>query len=290
MRSARETGTVAEHYRRLGLAPGESRLAVRRAYLKLARELHPDRNASETATAEFHAIADAYQAICHRAPPAVTTQRWLAGRRVTEPLRCSACNGFVIEPRPVRFTQVISFAVFSWRRHAVGLMCVRCARRAALRASAISGALGWWSLPGLILTPLAILSNASGGERDESAEPSLLFYNLLVFRARGHQRAVAQIAARLRAVGERRLPMAESFVVARVAQDPAVVIHGSGSDPWRRRLSDSLLQVLCSLAVPLLIAMILIALRSPPRAVRAAGPVSPPAATESSALGLPVAP
>jgi hypothetical protein len=166
-------------------------------------------------------------------------------------LHCSSCGRITIEPRKLSFAFVVSFfLLFSWGWRSKGLFCSRCARRSALQASVVTGLAGWWSLSGLIRTPLAILENARGGDRDRETDARLLFYNLLAFRARGDHRAVAEIAARL-VTGPTGLPMAESLLVTSIAIDPAIMRAASTRRTWQRRFVGDVLHTLLFLAVPI---------------------------------------
>ncbi|KAJ2739090.1 hypothetical protein H4S06_006343 [Coemansia sp. BCRC 34490] len=54
------TRASSDYYAILGVSPEASTEEIRTAYMKRALQVHPDRNASATATKEFQALADAY--------------------------------------------------------------------------------------------------------------------------------------------------------------------------------------------------------------------------------------
>ena len=49
----------------LGVVPGASKAAVRKAYLTLAKKFHPDLNPSATAHSQFQKIQEAYNILCN---------------------------------------------------------------------------------------------------------------------------------------------------------------------------------------------------------------------------------
>ena len=51
---------MSYHHKILGLQPGASKLAIKKAYRKKALQYHPDKNKSRTAIVQFHEITNAY--------------------------------------------------------------------------------------------------------------------------------------------------------------------------------------------------------------------------------------
>ena len=75
----------SNHYAMLGVHTGSDNAAIRAAYLRLAREHHPDRGGD---AARFAAIAAAYNAIKDAPRRQAVAALW----RATRP-RCTACGG-----------------------------------------------------------------------------------------------------------------------------------------------------------------------------------------------------
>ena len=54
---------MKDHYRSIGLAPTATLAEIKSAYRKRAAALHPDRNPSETAHAQFQELQEAYEVL-----------------------------------------------------------------------------------------------------------------------------------------------------------------------------------------------------------------------------------
>ncbi len=80
--------------------------------------------------------------------------------------RCPRCEG----PGPVDIARSYrvwsALYVCSWRTDQI-LACASCRRRAQLGALAFSTFLGWWSLHGVLITPVQIGRNLSGLFREQ---------------------------------------------------------------------------------------------------------------------------
>lgn len=95
------------------------------------------------------------------------------------PLRlqpCSRCGKISAQPRFLVFHQVKSFLFFTRTSTDSGIFCPVCAERAAVAASAVTWARGWWGPLGLVLTPLALLRNLFGGTRPKGQNFTLLLH------------------------------------------------------------------------------------------------------------------
>src|SRR3546814_10052269 len=78
------------------------------------------------------------------------------------------------------------------------MFCTPCARQASLRATLISACFGWWSLPGLILTPMAIVRNARGGVRPPGGDTLLLWNSALRFYTRRSEEHTSELQSLMR--------------------------------------------------------------------------------------------
>lgn len=146
-----EPGDAAK-LRRLGLAPGADAAAIRAAYLRLARQLHPDLSDGETG-ARFADVAAAYRGLSDAAADGP------AGIAAAQPSRCLYCGGGA-ELGRASWESVTSFVIGSRSRVTEAVCCARCAGRRALKATAHSGLLGWWSPVGPFLALRAARRNA----------------------------------------------------------------------------------------------------------------------------------
>jgi hypothetical protein len=176
----------ADHLKVLGLKKDAPEAALRAAYLGLAKKWHPDRNSRPSAAAKFQKLTEAYRALTRPAIP-----EWDVA---LVPLQCSRCGESSPSLRHISYTTVISFLLLSWRKRSSGIFCTSCARAVSIRASAVSGLLGWWSIQGPFLTPLAVIRNIRGGEMSEAINLRLLCHNFLAFQSRGETKAARVLA------------------------------------------------------------------------------------------------
>jgi hypothetical protein len=237
----REKELIESYYATLGLSPGASAEDVRQAFRVRAKTLHPDMNPAIDTAGEFRRLHEAYRILSKGRPsrsggPARPARDY-AEERVEErvermaPFLCTCCHRPAAQPRFTAFWIVESPLVFAFRRPKAGLFCAACARKTALRASLVSALLGWWSIPGLLVTPRAILANAAGGERPKGSDLSLLWQSSMIFYSRGDFRTSRALAARV-AASKHPLAKNAGFLVKRIAREnpdcPKVVLR----DPW----------------------------------------------------------
>lgn len=182
------------YYAVLGLAPGAEASAIKAAYRERVKEVHPDRNSSAGAAEEFQRLSEAYQVLrdmvrraeydsaCPSRPPGLADDDSSAP---AVPLACGTCGKVTAQPRYVIFHRVKSYLLWAKRGRVEGIFCRDCADRAAVRASTATWAWGWWSPPGLVLTPLALLRNLLGGTKPARDNARLLLRQARAFLERG---------------------------------------------------------------------------------------------------------
>ncbi|HTH15901.1 MAG TPA: SH3 domain-containing protein, partial [Magnetospirillum sp.] len=115
------------------------------------------------------------------------------------PFACSCCGAVTAQPRYVVFHRVKSYLLWAKRSRTEGIFCRDCTDATAVRASVYTWGLGWWSLPGLFLTPLALLRNMLGGTQPRDQNARLLIRQARAFLALDEidlARALTEQAAR----------------------------------------------------------------------------------------------
>jgi hypothetical protein len=178
------------YYAILGLAPGADFITIRSAYRARVKAVHPDRNGSSRAREEFQRIVEAYgvlRDVVRRAEYDTTGDSGLADEDTipAAPYGCATCGKVTAQPRYVVFHTVRSFLVWAKTGKVEGIFCRDCADRAGVKASIASWAWGWWSPPGLLLTPLALVRNLLGGSMPKRENARLLIRQARAFLDRG---------------------------------------------------------------------------------------------------------
>lgn len=187
------------YYAVLGVAPGADLATIKAAYRARVKSVHPDRNHSRGAAQEFQRLVEAYRVLhdgVHRAEYDTTGDHSLAddvGEFLSAPFACSRCGAVTAQPRYVIFQQVRSYLLWAKTTRHEGIFCRDCADTTAVRASTVTWALGWWSLPGLILTPLALVRNLFGGIKPRVQNARLLIRQSHAFLALGQQEIAAAL-------------------------------------------------------------------------------------------------
>ncbi len=177
------------YYAVLGLTPGADLTAIKAAYRSRAKAVHPDRNSSARARDEFQRLVEAYRVlrdVVNRAEYDAT-----GGHPLIEdgddypatPFACSICGKITAQPRHIIFHRIRSYVVWARRSRVEGIFCRDCADRAAVQASTATWAWGFWSPPGLLLAPLALIRNLFGGTKPRDQNARLLIRQARAFLA-----------------------------------------------------------------------------------------------------------
>jgi DnaJ-domain-containing protein 1 len=175
------------HYRALGLAPNATQAQISHAYREWAKAYHPDRSGNADAR-DFHRIKEAYDTLVDEGLRArYDAEKHADTNDAAEAARCCVCAMISAQPRYCIFHRVISAIV---RCHVVrpqGIYCPRCAASQSLRESAISSLLGWWSVAGVIRTPIALWHNFWIGEKPHDENARLLMTQARYFLSIKHK-------------------------------------------------------------------------------------------------------
>jgi hypothetical protein len=206
------------YYAILQVAPTASIGLIKSAYRHRAMELHPDRNKSPNATAQFQLLTQAFSVLCDtKLRAAYDTQSAVSqpasasasAPTAPEPIACSICSKVTAQPRYVVFWEIKSFILITYRSPIQGIFCPVCAEKKAFRATGITWLLGWWGFPwGPIYSAHAILSNLIGGEKPALLNAKILTHQAIVFAIR-KQLPIAVGIARKAKQFVKKVPMSE---------------------------------------------------------------------------------
>jgi len=198
------------YYRILRVAPSASQEAIKQAYRAMAKALHPDLNRGQDTTAAFQAVNEAYGVLSdpsQRAaydqtgsatPPPMPTDAGRAGSPPpvyqVEPFTCVDCGCISPKLRHIKYTQVVSYLIGSYKTNIWGVFCESCASSRLTKASLVTGAFGWMSVPGLIYSAHALGRNLTGGQQQNLINLEICTRQAVYYFSRG-DRANARIAA-----------------------------------------------------------------------------------------------
>jgi len=190
------------YYKILNVSPSASDDEIKTAYRNLAKRLHPDLNPGVDTTAIFQKVNEAYSVLSDPIQRAKYSKRVDRNQSqpnnsghqkeytnqkesVLEPYRCSVCNCVSHKLRHVKYNQVISFIFASNTTTIWGVFCEPCAAARIRKASLITGAFGWMSVPGLFHTAFALGRNLTGGRQENSINMEICARQALYYHQLG---------------------------------------------------------------------------------------------------------
>jgi hypothetical protein len=200
------------YYRILRVPPGASQDQIKQAYRALAKALHPDLNRGQDTTAAFQAVNEAYGVLSDpsqraaydqtgSAEPGPQARPAGAGARPApqpvhevEPYTCVDCGCVSPRLRHIKYTQVVSYLIGSYKTNIWGVFCETCASKRLTKASLITGAFGWMSAPGLLYSAHALGRNLTGGKQENLINLEICARQAVYYLMKG-ERANARIAA-----------------------------------------------------------------------------------------------
>ena len=161
------------YYNILGINSNSTANEIKAAYRRMAMDLHPDRNQGKDTTAEFQKLQKAYEILSNEklrqkydadssVPPTQSTNDQDSYKSF-DPIVCSVCSAVTAQPRYKVFYSVISYFFGATRRPHQGIFCSKCEVKTAIKASAITMIVGWWSIPGFIWSFMTLFENLVGG-------------------------------------------------------------------------------------------------------------------------------
>lgn len=253
------------YYASLEIPTDASATAIKASYRRLAKELHPDRNADPTAGSKFAACSEAYTVLGDpdkkAAYDSAVYEEAAAHQedKPLEPIHCSSCSKPTAQPRNVIFRSVVSVLITTVTTPVQGIFCSDCARKAGFRASIISGLFGWWGVPwGPILTVKEIVRNSLGGERKPELDDRLAYYNAVAFGSRGHLTLAYAIARQLRNAKDEGLALDALRLVDHLERAGVQKNSPALKSGWENRADHWLVHGASLLAVPAAICLAIV--------------------------------
>jgi len=238
------------YYRVLGLQPNADAAEIKAAFRRKAMELHPDRNDTANATAQFQLLNEAYGILSIPETRAqydtmsLDTGPKVSGRQTTseeppEPIVCSCCGKVTAQPRYAIFFVVKSFILVTSRSTSQGIFCSTCAEKKAFKASAITWVLGWWGVPwGPIYSIQAIFTNLFGGKRAANINARLATHQAWIFAVMGKNDMARAIALDAMELAKKVKSKADEGTELRAQVQKLLDLLGEGGsgrlkDSWR---------------------------------------------------------
>jgi formylglycine-generating enzyme required for sulfatase activity len=262
------------YYDTLAVDPTASASEIKAAFRRLAKLYHPDTNIGVESVTRFKAINEAYQVLgrpakrlsydtlqytTSSAGPARSSQSRAAPEAARSqgappyPIRCSKCGAITAQPRARVFCLVISFLIVSVQRPMSGIFCARCARRTGLYASLISAIAGWWSVPGLFLTVINIITNGLGGSGSRRNDERLLWHNAVAFFMAGDLTLACGLAQRLRSSRIKEIAINATRLISQLETRGVSSTSAKLVDAWRLRPLEFLAHLAILSAVPFVV-------------------------------------
>jgi curved DNA-binding protein CbpA len=199
------------YYKILNVSTSATDDEIKIAYRNLAKRLHPDLNPGVDTTAIFQKVNEAYSVLSDPIQRAKYSKRvdnnqsqpnnsghqkeyTKQKESVLEPYRCSACNCVSHKLRHIKYNQVISFIFASNTTTIWGIFCEQCAAARIRKASLITGAFGWMSVPGLFHTAFALGRNLTGGRQENSINMEICARQALYYHQLGDKEKAVSAA------------------------------------------------------------------------------------------------
>jgi hypothetical protein len=137
------------YYRLLGIKPQVDNDAIKQAYRKLAKDIHPDHHRlDQCATAKFQRLAEAYETLGNpQRRREYDSASLFAFHYEVRPLACDCCGKISPQLRYAVFPYVLGLSFARPCRTFEGLYCSQCAQTKALQAVILTWLLGWWRVP-----------------------------------------------------------------------------------------------------------------------------------------------
>jgi hypothetical protein len=240
---------IRGYYRILGVQPQADGDAIRRAYRRLAKDVHPDRHHLDLeATAKFQRLAEAYETLGNSEKRSqYDSASLLASRHEVRPLSCARCGTIGPQLRYAIFPYILGFSFAKPCRTFEGLYCSRCAQAKALQAVSVTWLAGWWRIPkGPILSIRALFQILRDESYPDDMNADLLMQQATYYFSMG-QTDLASDA----------LSHVEQFVTTGIANQRLselrrhIPVSEPSRDEWRIRRRWSFLIQLAPLALVL---------------------------------------